>query len=71
MQMVSKTPCRRRRIVTNRLMCGSTIRKIHSVGIGKSSEITEIVRVKWCSHFVKKLEFVSRYLVSMRTRCSP
>jgi len=26
MQMVSKTPCRRRWIVTNGLMCGSTIR---------------------------------------------
>jgi len=26
MQMVSKTPCRRRWIVTNGLMCGSTVR---------------------------------------------
>jgi len=26
MQMESKTPCRRRWIVTNRLMCGSTVR---------------------------------------------
>jgi len=34
--MVSKTPCRRRRIVTNGLMCGSTVRKIHGVAIRKS-----------------------------------
>jgi len=26
MQMVNKTPCRRRWIVTNGLMCGSTVR---------------------------------------------
>jgi len=26
MEMVSKTPCRRRWIVTNGLMCGSTVR---------------------------------------------
>ena len=36
MQMVSKTPCRRRRIVTNGLMCESTIRKFHGVAIRKS-----------------------------------
>jgi len=36
MQMVSKTPCRRRWIVTNGLMCGSTVRKIHGVAIRKS-----------------------------------
>jgi len=36
MQMVSKTPCRRRWIVTNELMCGSTVRKIHGVAIRKS-----------------------------------
>jgi len=40
--MVSKTPCRRRRIVPNGLMCGSTVRKIHSVAIRNSSEITEL-----------------------------
>ena len=36
MQMVSKTPCRRRWIVTNGLMCGSTVRKFHGVAIRKS-----------------------------------
>jgi len=36
MQMVNKTPCRRRWIVTNGLMCGSTIRKFHGVAIRKS-----------------------------------
>jgi len=36
MQMVSKTPSRRRWIVTNELMCGSTVRKIHGVAIRKS-----------------------------------
>jgi len=36
MQMVSKTPCRRRRIITNGLMCGSTVRTIHGVTIRKS-----------------------------------
>jgi len=36
MQMVSKTPCRRRWIVTNRLMCGSTVRKFHGIAIRKS-----------------------------------
>jgi len=35
-QMVSKTPCRRRWIVTNGLMCGSTVRKFHGVVIRKS-----------------------------------
>jgi len=29
-----------------------------------------IVRVKWCSHFQEKQEFVCRYLVSMGIRCS-
>ena len=33
MQVVSKTPCRRRWIVANELMCGSTIRKTHGVAI--------------------------------------
>jgi len=42
MQMVSKTPCRRRWIVTNGLMCGSTVRKIHGVAIRKLSEITKL-----------------------------
>jgi len=42
MQRVSKTPCRRRSIVTNGLMCGSTVRKTHGVAIRKSSEITEL-----------------------------
>jgi len=36
MQMVNKTPCRRRWIVTNGLMCESTVRNIHSVAIRKS-----------------------------------
>ena len=36
MQMASKTPCRRRWIVTNELMCGSTVRKFHGVAIRKS-----------------------------------
>jgi len=36
MQMVSKTPCRRRWIVTNVLLCGSTVRKVHGVEIRKS-----------------------------------
>jgi len=36
MQMVSKSPCRRRWIVTNGLMCGSTVRKIPGVAIWKS-----------------------------------
>jgi len=36
MQMVSKTTCRRRWIVTNGLMCGSTVKKIHAVAIWKS-----------------------------------
>jgi len=36
MQMASKTPCRRRWIVTNGLMCGSTVRKFHGVAIRKS-----------------------------------
>jgi len=35
MQMVSKTPCRRRWIVTNGLMCESTVREIHGVAIRK------------------------------------
>jgi len=35
MQMVNKTPCRRRWIVTNALMCGSTVRKFHGVAIRK------------------------------------
>jgi len=33
---VNKTPCRQRWIVTNVLMCGSTIRKFHGVAIRKS-----------------------------------
>jgi len=36
MQMVSKTPCQRRWILTNGLMCGSTVRKFHGVAIRKS-----------------------------------
>ena len=36
MQMESKTPCRRRWIVTNGLMCGSTVRKVHGAVIRKS-----------------------------------
>jgi len=36
MQMISKTHCRQRRIVNNRLMCGRTVRKIHGVAIRKS-----------------------------------
>ena len=36
MQMVNKTPCRERWIVTNALMCGSTVRKFHGVAIRKS-----------------------------------
>ena len=36
MQMASKTPCRRRWIVTSGLMCGSTVRKFHGVAIRKS-----------------------------------
>jgi len=36
MQMVSKTPYRRRWITTNGLMYGSTVRKIHGVAIRKS-----------------------------------
>ena len=40
--MVSKTPCRRRWIVTNELMCGNTIRKTHGVAIRISSEVTEL-----------------------------
>jgi len=35
MQMVNKTPCRRRWIMTNGLMCGSTVRKVHGVAIWK------------------------------------
>ena len=35
MQMVNKTPCRQRWIVTNGLMCGSTGRKFHGVAIRK------------------------------------
>ena len=42
MQMVSKTLCRRRWIVTNGLMCGSTVRKIYGIAIWKLSEITEL-----------------------------
>jgi len=34
-QMVNKTPCRRRWIVTNGLMCGSAVRKTHGVVIRK------------------------------------
>jgi len=41
--MVSKTLCRQRWIVTNGLMCGSTVRKIHGVAIWKLSEITELL----------------------------
>jgi len=33
MQMVSKTPCRRRWIIINGLMCGSTVRKNHGGAI--------------------------------------
>jgi len=36
MRMVSKSPCRRRWIVTNGLMCESTVRKFHGVAIRKS-----------------------------------
>jgi len=36
MQMVSKTPCRGRWIVTNGLMCRSTVRKYHGIAIRKS-----------------------------------
>jgi len=36
MQMVNETPCRQRWIVTNRLMCGSTVRKYHGVAIRES-----------------------------------
>jgi len=36
MQIISKTPCRRRGIVTNGLMCESTVREIHGVVIWKS-----------------------------------
>jgi len=36
MQMVSKTPCRRRWIITNGLMCESTVRKFHGVAIRES-----------------------------------
>jgi len=35
MQMVSKTPCRRRWIVIKELMCGSTVRKYHGVVVWK------------------------------------
>jgi len=36
MQMVSKTPCRLRWIVTNELMCVSMVRKFHGVAIRES-----------------------------------
>jgi len=36
MQMVSKTLCRRRWIVTNGVICQSTVRKFHSVAIRES-----------------------------------
>jgi len=36
MQMVSKTLCRPRLIVTNGLMCVSTVRSFHGVAIRKS-----------------------------------
>jgi len=36
MQMVSKTPSQQTWIVTNGLMCGSTVRKFHGVAIRKS-----------------------------------
>jgi len=36
MRMVGKTSCQRRWIVTNGLMCGSTVRKFHGVAIRKS-----------------------------------
>ena len=40
--MVSKTPCQQRWIVTNGLMCGSTVRKAEGVAIWKPSEITKL-----------------------------
>jgi len=40
--MVSNTQCRRRWMVTNGLMCGSTVRKVHGGAIWKLSEITEL-----------------------------
>ena len=36
MQMGNQTSCRRRWIVTDGLMCGSTVRKFHGVAIQKS-----------------------------------
>jgi len=38
---------------------------------GSRSEITELSGSNGVRTFRTKLEFVSRYLVSMRTRCSP
>ena len=46
-------------------MCGSTVRKIDGVAIRKSSEITELSGSNDVRTFKNKLEFVSRYLVSM------
>jgi len=43
----------------------------HGVAIRKSSEITELSGSNGVRTFRKKLEFVSRYLVSMKTRYSP
>jgi len=37
---------------------------------GSRSEITELAGLNGVRTFKKKLEFVSRCLVSMRTRCS-
>jgi len=36
MQIVSKTPYRQRGILTNGLMCGTTVRKFHGIAIRKS-----------------------------------
>jgi len=38
---------------------------------GSRSEITELSGLNGIRTLEKKLEFVSRHLVSMRTRCSP
>jgi len=58
MQMGSETLCQRRWIVTNGLMCGSTVRKFHGVAFGSRSEITKLKGPNGVRTFKKKLELL-------------
>jgi len=55
----------------NELMCGRTIRNIHNVTVRKPSEMNRLSGSNSVRTFLKKQEIISKYLVSMRTKCTP